>query len=331
MGVVGGAVIRRIVDAARGPEPPDRLLGRVGLSPGVPTTEWANEAVDEGSYYELLELIGTGDDALPMRYAAALGIDDLGALGLAFKTAGTLQDALRRMARYILVLSDTVEYELREDAGVAALVLLRPTHRRGAALANECALGAVISLLRQSTDTPVVPLSVSFRHEHPASIEAHERFFGCPVTFEGRTNALWFEPATLASPTRLADDGLSMFLVARLDELKATRADRSLDSRVRAAITDALPDGRPSRSQIARRLGMSERTLHRRLSEQGETFQSIVTRSQRTAAESLLANGRSSLADVAFLTGFSDQSAFTRAFKGWTGQTPLAFREAGSA
>ena len=72
---------------------------------------------------------------------------------------------------------------------------------------------------------------------------------------------------------------------------------------------------------------MSERTLHRRLTEQGQTFQSIANHAQREAAESLLANGDSSLAEVAFLTGFSDQSAFTRAFKGWTGQTPLMFRE----
>lgn len=119
-------------------------------------------------------------------------------------------------------------------------------------------------------------------------------------------------------------------MVARLDELKEERTERTLEARVHAAITDSLPDGRPSRAQVARRLGMSERTLHRRLSEQGETFQSITTNAQRMAAESLLANGRSSLAEVAFLTGFSDQSAFTRAFKGWTGQTPLAFREAGA-
>ncbi|MGD2061075.1 MAG: helix-turn-helix transcriptional regulator [Acidimicrobiia bacterium] len=87
-------------------------------------------------------------------------------------------------------------------------------------------------------------------------------------------------------------------------------------------------DGRPRKSQIARRLGMSERTLHRRLAERGETFQSIALRAQREAAESLLSGGGSSLAEVTFLTGFSDQSAFTRAFKGWTGQTPQRFREA---
>ncbi len=133
---------------------------------------------------------------------------------------------------------------------------------------------------------------------------------------------------TLQTRTRLADEGLSAFILATLDDMKRAKAGRTLPAQVHNAVTNSLPDGRPSKPQIARRLGMSERTLHRRLAEHGETFQEIATRAQREAAESLLANGDSSLAEVAFLTGFSDQSAFTRAFKGWTGETPLTFRAA---
>jgi AraC-like DNA-binding protein len=88
-----------------------------------------------------------------------------------------------------------------------------------------------------------------------------------------------------------------------------------------------LPDGQPSKSQIARRLAISERTLRRQLADHGETFQSIATRARRDAAESLLTTTGHSIADIAFLTGFSDQTAFTRAFKRWTGTTPAAFRD----
>ena len=87
-----------------------------------------------------------------------------------------------------------------------------------------------------------------------------------------------------------------------------------------------LPEGPPSKSQIARRLAMSERTLHRQLADRDESFQTIATRVRRDAAESLLTTSHHSIADVAFLTGFSDQTAFTRAFKRWTGTTPAAFR-----
>lgn len=95
---------------------------------------------------------------------------------------------------------------------------------------------------------------------------------------------------------------------------------------VRGAIADALADGQPSKSHIAHRLGMSERTFHRRLAEHGESFRNLATRVRRDAAESMLRSDNHSVAEVAFLTGFSDQSAFTRAFKRWTGETPAGFR-----
>lgn len=328
MSVVGGTVIRRISQVASGPDREDQLLASVGLSPGVDPADWMGEYVHVDAYYDLLERATAEDDfGLPFRYAEALHIDDFGALGLALKTANTLRDALQRLVRYILVLSDTLEYELHDEVGGGLFVMSRPGHSRGAHLANECALAAVTALMRRITDANVIPVAVSFRHPPPESITDHQAFFGCPIRFEDRVDGLHLNTETLRTRTRLADEGLSAFILATLDELKDEKAERTLEARVRDAVTDSLPDGRPRKSQIARRLGLSERTLHRRLAEQGHTFQSIAAQAQRQAAESLLARGNSSLAEVAFLTGFSDQSAFTRAFKGWTGQTPLAFRE----
>lgn len=332
MSVVGGPVIRRIVEVSSGPHSHNDLLASVGLSPRADSKDWMRESVDEDAYYDLLERATAEDDCgLPFRYGNAVRVDDFGALGLALKTASTLRDALQRLVRYILVLSDTLEYDLRDEVGGGEFVMSRPSHRRGAHLANECALAAVTSLLREITEGEVTPVAVSFRHSRPASDEPHRSFFGCPIRFEDRVNALHLSTDTLQTRTRLADDGLSAFLLATLDDLKEKKAERTLEAQVYSAVTDSLPDGRAAKSQIARRLGMSERTLHRRLAEEGQTFQSISNRAQREAAESLLVNGDNSLAEVAFLTGFSDQSAFTRAFKGWTGQTPLAFREAASA
>lgn len=329
MSVVGGPVVRRIVDVSSGPESREELLASVGLSPDVDARDWLSEAVDEEAYYDLLERAAAIDDfGLPFRYGSGIRVDDFGALGLALKTASTLRDSLLRLVRYILVLSDTLEYELRHEVGGGAFVMSRPGHRRGAQLANECALAAVTSLLRQVTDSQVEPVAVSFRHAQPASTEPYRDYFQCPIRFEDRVNALHLSNATLDTRTRLADEGLSAFILATLDDLKEERSERPLEAQVYSAVTDSLPDGRPRKSQIARRLGMSERTLHRHLADRGHTFQSIANRAQREAAESLLVNGDSSLAEVAFLTGFSDQSSFTRAFKGWTGHTPLGFREA---
>jgi len=328
MGSVGTPVVLRIVDVAQGPVSRAKLLAGVGLPPDAGTAGWSGESVDEDAYYALLEqAAGPDDHALPMRYGDALRVDDTGALGLAMKTAPTVADALHRLVRYVLVLSDTLDYEMRDEPQGPTFTLNgRPHHRRGAALANECALAAITSTLRQIVGSRLVPREVMFRHAAPATDRPHREYFGCPVVFSAPVDGIGLTSGQLAQPTLLGDEGLSIFLLAQLDELRARTSERSLVSAVRGAVADALPDGQPSKSQIARRLGMSERTLHRRLAEQGESFQTLATQARCEAARSLLRSGDHNLAAVAFLTGFSDQSAFTRAFKRWTGQTPAAFR-----
>lgn len=329
MGSVGTPVVRRMIDVADDRHRREELLASVGLSADPIGVDWAGDSIDEETYYGLLERIaGTDDLGFPFRYARALHPDDLGALGLAVKTAPTLRAALERLARYVLVLSDTLRYELVDEPGGAVFVLVgRPHHRLGAAIANECAVAAVTSLLRVVGGITLEPTLVEFQHAAPSTDRHHVDFFGCPVRFEAEVNGIHLGDEQLARGALLADDGLSSYLLSRLDDLTARKARRSIVDDVRAAIADSLPDGQPSKSQIARRLAMSERTLHRQLADHDETFQTIATRARRDAAESLLTTTNHSIADVAFLTGFADQTAFTRAFKRWTGTTPAAFRD----
>ena len=330
MGVVGGSVIRRIVQAGTGPETPAELLASVGLPPEVDPAGALQEFVGADAYYDLIErMAGPADHAFPFRYAEGFVPDAMGALGLAMKTAGTVGDALQRLVRYILVLTDTLEYELVEEPGGRRIVLVgRPHHRRGARLANECALGAITSFLRAAVGTRVVPTAVSFRHARPASDQPHHDFFGCPVRFGEPDDAVHLDHRLLATRTRLADEGLSAYLLHQLDDLHRRMGERSVVAQVRSAVTDHLPDGVPSRATVARRLALSERTLHRRLAEEGVSYQQLANEARQEAAEALLADDRHTLTDVAYLTGFGDQSAFTRAFKRWTGQTPQAYRRA---
>ncbi len=104
------------------------------------------------------------------------------------------------------------------------------------------------------------------------------------------------------------------------------RVGTDLVTRVRSAIRASVSD--PRRPRIARELGMSERTLQRHLVAHGRTFQSVVNDVRRAMAESLLSTTAKPLSEIALLTGFSDQSAFQRAFKSWAGRTPLNFRQA---
>ena len=329
MGQISARIVRRIAEVSRGPSAAE-LLARAGLSPDPAAAASDPPLVASQVYYDLLEHCAANDPALPLRYGRAIQPEDFGAFGFAIKTAAHVRDALERLARYILVVSDTLEYGFRNRGGARIFVLGgRPADgRRGVELANECALAAIVSVLRHAADGPVVPEHVSFRHPAPTSAEPHEAYFGGEVQFGAPVDALHLSDATLATRTRLADEGLSAYLLAQLEDLHAQRAEGAVVQQVRHAITDKLCSGLPSRDDVARHLGMSARTLHRRLAEHGCSFQSVANQVRREVAESLLARPAHSLAEVAFLTGFSDQSAFQRAFKSWTGKTPHGFRRA---
>lgn len=318
---VTGAIVRRFVDASGDPRPGE-LLDSLGLPPVAA----GDERVEAARYYALLERIAAADDhGLPFRYARTVRPDDFGAMGLGMKTAPTLRGALERLVRYISVITDSLAYELVDEGTL--VIHGRSVRERGERLANEAALAAVTACLRAIAVRHVDPVAVDLRH-HPPDLAEHRVFFGCPVYAGADRDALHFAPETLTIATRLADDGLSAFLLARLDDLREAEADRPLEDRVRRVVGDSLCDGAVSKAVVARRLGMSERTLHRRLAERGASFRSVADQARRDAAESLLMGTRHSLAEVAFLTGFSDQTAFQRAFKRWTGQTPAAFRGA---
>jgi AraC-like DNA-binding protein len=147
------------------------------------------------------------------------------------------------------------------------------------------------------------------------------------VYFGADRDALLVSEATLRTPNTLGDPGLSRFFDTHLAaEVRAFSDEMALDRQVREYVSKGLSAGAPALSEVARHLGMSGRTLQRRLAKQGRSYQMLVDESRRRLAQRLLRETDFSLAEVAFMTGYSEQSAFTRAFKRWAGQTPRSFR-----
>jgi AraC-like DNA-binding protein len=231
--------------------------------------------------------------------------DDYGAFGLAWKSALNLRGSYGRAERYARVLTSVSTYEVRDTAEGVYMHLHREGEQRlGFRLSNEASIASVASISEQVTTVTFQPLAIYFKHPSPGSVSAHERHFGCPVHFESEMNALL-----------LSKEALSQY-----------NDDTTLDQRVRIHISQSLSEGIPKISDIATRIGLSGRTLQRRLSDRGHSFQALVDQSRRELAQRLLRQTEYPLAEVAFLTGFSEQSAFNRAFKRWAGQTPRSFR-----
>jgi AraC-like DNA-binding protein len=328
MGYVTSLFARKVVAAVGGGIDGSGLLSLAGIDPDGP---WDPRAmIPAAAYYDMLERIATQIDVtdLPVRVGASMRLDEYGALGLAFKAATTLGASYARVERYARLWTGVVEYEIRSHPRGTLFILHRSGARRlGLRLSNEATLASAVSIARQVSPVPVSPLEVLVRHPAPNSVAAHEDWFGCPVRFGADLDALLFATETLAQPTLLGDEGISRYLTSHLDaELSEIAQDVTIVGRARDAIAQGLSEGVPEMADIARGLGLSARSFHRRLSEHGVTYRSLAEDTRRELAEGLLRDEGLSLAEIAFLTGFSEQSAFTRAFKRWVGRTPATYR-----
>ncbi|MEM7376011.1 MAG: AraC family transcriptional regulator [Pseudomonadota bacterium] len=328
MGYVTSLFARKMVAAAGGSVDARALLASAGLDADGP---WDPKVMlTDARYYALLERIAAEVDVtdLPVRVGASMQCDEYGALGLAWKAAPNLLGSFSRIARYAELMTNVVQYELRPEPRGTWFVLHRGGVRRlGLRLSNEATLASAVSLARQVCPEPFAPLEVHFQHASPVNTHAHADWFGCPLCFDARHDALLLSPASLAVPNRLGDDGMSRYLLSQLDvELTQLPAPDTVVTQARDAILQALSEGAPRMADIAQGLGLSTRSFHRRLADHGVHFQALTEATRRDLAEGLLQAGGHSLADIAFLTGFSEQSAFTRAFKRWHGLTPAQYR-----
>ena len=329
MGYVTSLFAHKVVAAAGGGVDAAAMLASVGIVPDAPLD--AGQMIPAQRYYELLEKIAGQIDVtdLPVRTGALMRLDEYGALGLAFKAATTLGASFARVERYAGLWTSVVEYELRPATGGTLFILHRAGERRlGMRLSNEATLVSAVAIARQVCPVPLAPVEVLVRHPAPRRVAAHEEWFGCPVRFGAERDAILFSDETLARPNILGDEGISQYLTTHLDaELSEMTWEPALVMQARAAIAQALSEGAPKMAEIASGLGLSARSFHRRLSEHGMSFQSLTEETRRDLAEGLLRDERHSLAEIAFLTGFSEQSAFTRAFKRWVGTTPATYRK----
>lgn len=328
MSYVTSLFARKMV-AAAGKGNAAGLLASVGINAKAP---WDPKAmIPADAYYTMLEQLAGEVDAteLPVRVGASMRCDEYGALGLAWKAAPDLRGSLSRVERYARLWTSVVRYELRPDTRGGLYVIHRPGERRlGMRLSNETTLVATVALARQVSPVPVTPLDIRIKHAAPNAATSHESWFGCPVRWGAEFDAILFSPEALSRPNILGDEGISRYLLSHLDtELGDLSEAISIVEQARNAIAQTLNEGAPKMAHIAGRLGLSVRSFHRRLAEHGVSFQTLTEETRRDLAEGLLRDDAHSLAEIAFLTGFSEQSAFTRAFKRWMGVTPASYRK----
>ena len=306
------------------------MLESIGIDPEAPVDP--KLMVADTDYYNFFERAARADPngvGLPLRVGASMRCENYGAFGLAWKSALNLRDSCKRAERFARVLTSVTSYEVREAGDDVYMLLHRDGDRSrlGLRLSNEASIASIAAISQEVSTSRFRPLAISFRHDAPASTRVHEDHFGCPVHFGTGIDGLLIPGETMRAPNQVGDPSIVKYFDTHLEEeLSNLDDDASLERRVRTQISQSLSQGVPKVSDIAAYFGMSGRTLQRRLSDRGYSFQVLVDESRRELAELLLKETEYPLAEVAFLTGFSEQSAFNRAFKRWAGQTPRSYR-----
>ena len=274
-------------------------------------------------------LTTTGDDHLGIHLAEATPIDTLGVHAYAALSSPTLREAYRRACRYQRLIHQVTDLRFDEegDDGVLrhALPGGRPIPRHPA----EFLVTLWMRLGRMVVGSDWSPGLVCFAHEAPSDIAEHARVFHSTIQFMSGRTAMIVPNQVLETPNQRADPGLVRVLDDYAERLlEQMPSNATLSERVRGQLMAELQGGVPTAEDVAKRLHMSVRTLHRNLSEEGTTFRQLLSQLRHERAATYLVDSRISIAEVAFLLGFNELSSFYRAFKRWTGTTPAEFRAA---
>ncbi len=241
----------------------------------------------------------------------------------------TVMDLLKNLERYRRVFSDAIEINcdrLQVDGTLTWHFRVPESVRRRQFV--EFAAAGLMNFLYNAANRRIYPEHVTFCHARNENIAAFEKYFGCKVHFGGRENSIRFKASDLEWPLATADSELYKVLKNCCEhalEIKV-RDTPTLVVEVERLISDRLSLGEATLEDVARALGMSPRTLSRRLSGDGTTFFKVLEELRKSLALNYLRDSSLVLAEIAFLLGYSGLSSFSDAFKRWTGKTPGVFR-----
>lgn len=241
----------------------------------------------------------------------------------------TFGDGMTRAFKYLRLVSDALHVRLLQDAQGTRLAVIGSSVQAPQLRHTEiCVLYEIVQFARSVTGAEVAaPRQVRLRCSRRSPAADYERVFGCPVEFDGAESEIWFDPALLDLPSPRWDPDL-LHLHEELAEKRLTGLKRQdLVARVRAVFAERLELENCELEDVARTLQMPARRLRLELTRAGTSFSELLAEVRYAVARRLLRTTDEPIENIVYLTGFSEPSTFYRAFKRWSGMTPVQYRE----
>ena len=268
------------------------------------------------------------DPCFALHLGQSLNAKDFDLLGYICLNSSTVGDALNNVRRYSHLYSEGVDHVLAQERDTVALVssIVDPK-AFGLSQAIELTRSLTQNITSALVGFEVRAIAVELAHQRVGPASEYRRVLKAPVRFNAGRNATIFRADLLDTPVRAADHRLLKILKRHAEDVLGQRAGRGdIRREVQGLIATRLQSGEPTIDTIARELGMSSRTLARRLREHGVTYRDLLNDLRRQLALRYLKDGFHKNSQIAYLLGFTDVSAFSHAFKRWTGSAPSAFR-----
>ena len=274
--------------------------------------------------------VAAKDDLLGFRLAQGLDCRELGLLYYVFASSETLGEALRRCARYSRVANESVALHVVESGRPVIRLHYAGVARHTDVQQMEFIMTVLLRICRHTTGHELVPERTSMVHVRPEVPHELSRFFGARMEFGSGVDEMVLPAGAARLRLVNADPYLNKIIV---EDCETALAQRRLNVgafriRVENVIAPLLPHGSARASSIARALGMSERTMGRKLAQEGSSFAEILRHLKSEMAVRYIEDPDVPISRIAWLLGFEDVSSFSHAFKRWTGQSPRRMRNA---
>ncbi|GAB4531597.1 MAG: AraC family transcriptional regulator [Haliangiales bacterium] len=280
--------------------------------------------------YRHLELVASRVEieSFVVALARAHSVSSMGVLGFAIKSAASVRAALSRLRRYQHLTNTLAAFDVLEHTPRAVLVEQRfgPVSL-GQLLATEVSLLTTVQIWRGLLGDEIAPSALYVRRDD-VDTGPYQDFCRCPIYVGAERGRFEFDASWLDLPIASADADMAVYFDHTLDKMaQSSQQQPELVTAVRQVLARALPDGLPAVREVASAVGMSVRTLQRRLKAEGSSFASVVDQVRVDLATAYLENRALTISEVAYLLGYAEASSFSRAFRRWHGDSPEGYRQ----
>lgn len=319
------AVAQRGVDA-------DRLLKEAGLDLSTVADPMARYPAHQGLAFWQKAVHEIGEELIGIDVALQFVPLNFNALSYALMASENLAQMYLRLARYAHIITDAADVRFTTDGGAGRLsfmgdpVLLATVDNLTRWSIFDYALLALVRGSRMLYGREFQPLEIRMQRQRPADHAKLERVFRCTPIYGCEDNAIIVDTATLEKPLSYANLEVVKASEDAMDRYRSGWAEPGLADQLSAVLKELLPSGEPRQDDVAERMSMTLRTLQRRLGEAGTCYRDVLNDTRHKLAVSYLRSEQYSVGEIAFLLGFSEVSAFTRAFRRWTGTSPREWR-----